>query len=111
VAAVAAATPGRDLALDLSGDDDGGSETLDMDTVYGVYARYGGALGGCLGKTGATSATIAIIIDGPTGRVNWVKVNGQQSGPLYGCLAGVMRSMRFPTIDGPRTRAEFEIGR
>lgn len=102
---------GEELALDLSGDDDGGSETLDMDTVYGVYARHGGALGGCLGKTGASSATIAIIIDGPTGRVNWVKVNGQQSGPLYSCLAGVMRSMRFPTVDGPRTRAEFEIGR
>jgi len=97
------------LALDMSGDDDGGSETLDMDTVYRVYARAGGALGGCLGKTGTSQAAISIIIDGPSGRVNWVKVNGQSSGPLQGCIGGVLRGLKFPTIDGPRTRAEFEI--
>lgn len=105
-------TPGNadeNLTLDLSGDDDGGSEQLDMGTVYGVYARYGNQLGRCLQKTGSSSANIAIIIDGPSGRVNWVKVNGESSGALHGCLAGVLRSMKFPTIDGPRTRAEFEI--
>lgn len=100
---------GENLALDLSGDDDGGSEQLDMGTVYGVYARYGGKLGGCLQRSGERSASISIIIDGPTGRVNWVKVNGAQSGGLYGCLNGVLRSMKFPSVDGPRTRAEFEI--
>ena len=101
---------GEDLALDMTDDSDGGSETLDMDTVYGVYARYGNKLGGCLQKTGAGSASISIIIDGPSGKVTWVKVNGQQSGALHGCLSGVLRSMKFPSIDGPRTRAEFEIG-
>jgi hypothetical protein len=100
----------ENLALDMSDEGDGGSETLDMDTVYGVYARYGGKLGGCLSRTGSSSAAISIIIDGPSGKVTWVKVNGEQSGALHGCLAGVLRSMKFPSIDGPRTRAEFEIG-
>ncbi|MBK9033316.1 MAG: protein kinase [Myxococcales bacterium] len=100
----------ENLALDMSDDGDGGSETLDMDTVYGVYARHGSQLGRCLQKTGASSASISIIIDGPSGKVTWVKVNGEQSGALHGCLAGVLRGMKFPPIDGPRTRAEFEIG-
>ena len=97
------------LALDLSGDDDGGSEQLDMDTIYRVYSRAGGALGGCLSRTGSSAAAISFIIDGPTGKVTWAKVNGQQSGPLYACLFGVLRGLKFPSVDGPRTRAEFEI--
>jgi len=100
---------GANLAFDMSDDRDGGSETLDMGTVYGVYGRYGGKLGGCLQKTGTRSAEINIIIDGPTGRVSWVKVNGTQSGALHGCLSGVLRAMKFPSVDGPRTRADFEI--
>lgn len=99
----------ENLTLDMSGDDDGGGATLDMETVYQVYARAGGALGGCLGKTGSSTAAISMIIDGPTGRVNWVKANGQTSGPLQSCLLGVLRGLKFPAIDGPRTRAEFEI--
>jgi len=100
----------ENLALDMSDDSDGGSESLDMDTVYGVYARYGGPLGRCLSKTGSGSANINIIIDGPSGKVNWVRVNGESSGALHSCLSGVLRSMKFPSVDGPRTRAEFEIG-
>ncbi len=98
------------LALDLSDDSDEGSETLDMGTVFSVYSRYGNRLGGCLQKTGSSNANISIIIDGPTGKVNWMKVNGEASGALHGCLSGVMRSMKFPSINGPRTRAEFDIG-
>ena len=60
-------------------------------------------------STGGVSANIAIIIDGPSGRVNFVKVNGQASGALYNCISRVMRAMAFPTIHGPRTRAEFDI--
>ncbi|HVK78368.1 MAG TPA: protein kinase [Kofleriaceae bacterium] len=96
------------LALDLSDDNDE-TETLDMGTVYNVYSRYGGQLGGCLMRTGSSSANISIIIDGKSGRVNWVKVNGEASGALYACLNGVLRSMKFPSINGPRTRAEFDI--
>jgi hypothetical protein len=93
----------------MSGDDDDGSETLDMGTVYGVYSKYGGQLGGCLQSGGEGSASIGIIIDGPSGKVTWVKVNGKQAGGAYACLSRVLRAMKFPSIHGPRTRAEFDI--
>ncbi|MCB9563644.1 MAG: protein kinase [Kofleriaceae bacterium] len=98
------------LALDLSGDDDA-TETLDMGTIFGVYSRYGGQLGGCLSKTGAGYASISIIIEGKSGKVNWVRVNGQKGGGLYDCINRVMRSMKFPSVNGPRSRAEFDISR
>ena len=81
-----------------------------MDKVYAVYSGYGGQLGSCLGANGVRSANIGIIIDGPSGRVKGVKVNGQTSGGLHGCIWRVMSKMQFPKINGPRTRAEFDIG-
>jgi hypothetical protein len=98
-----------DLALDLSDDSDE-TETLGMDKVFAVYSTHGRSLGGCLASNGGGSANIGIIIDGPSGKVRWVKVNGQQSGGLYNCINRVMRGMQFPKINGPRTRAEFDIG-
>jgi hypothetical protein len=98
----------ENMSLDLSDDSDE-TETLGMDKVFAVYSSKGGQLGGCLQSTGASSANIGIIIDGPSGRVNWVKVNGQATGALWGCINRVMRSLQFPTIHGPRTRAEFDI--
>jgi serine/threonine protein kinase len=97
------------LALDMSGGDDDDSERLDMGTVYKVYSAYGGRLGGCLQSTHSRSASVAIIIAGHTGKVTYVKVNGQQSGSLFACVNRVMRSMTFPTVNGPRTRAEFDL--
>jgi hypothetical protein len=109
------ATPGaaptnasENLTLDLSDDSDE-TQTLEMGAVYGVYSRYGAKLGGCLQSTGEGAANIGIIIDGPSGRVTWVKINDKQAGPLYSCLSGVLRGMQFPRINGPRTRAEFDI--
>lgn len=101
----------EDLALDLSGDDDdSNTETLGMDKVYAVYSHYGAQLGGCLQSTGTGQANIGIIIDGPSGRVKFVRVNGQTAGGTWNCINRVMRGMQFPTIHGPRTRAEFDIG-
>ncbi len=100
---------GENMALDMSDDGDDGSSTLDMGTVYGVYSRAGGQLGGCLQSTGSGQASIGIIINGPSGRVTWVKVNGQQAGGLYNCLSRVLRGLQFPPIKGTRTRAEFDI--
>jgi hypothetical protein len=99
---------GENLALDLSDDSDD-SEMLGMDKVYAVYSTHGAQLGGCLQSTGSSAANIGIIINGPSGKVQWVKVNGQQSGSLYNCISRTMRAMQFPTIHGPRTRAEFDI--
>lgn len=100
----------EDLSLDMSDEEDGGGGTLDMNTVYGVYSRHGGQLGGCLQRNGGGSANIGIIIDGPSGRVTFVKVNGKQGGGLWACINGVMRGMKFPTLASGRTRAEFDIG-
>ena len=102
------ANTGENLSLDLSDDSDE-TETLDMGAVYGVYSRQGGRLGGCLAGSGERNANIGIIIDGPSGRVTWVKVNDKQAGGLYSCMSGVLRGMQFPKIHGPRTRAEFDI--
>ncbi len=99
----------EDLSLNMSDDSDEGSETLDMGRVYQTYSRYGGQLGGCLASTGEGQANIYINIDGPSGRVGFVRINGKQGGPLYGCLNRVLRGMQFPPIKGPRTRAEFDI--
>jgi hypothetical protein len=107
----AAAQGSEDLALDLTDDGAGdeGAETLDMSRVYGVYSRYGAQLGGCLQSTGERAASIYINIDGKSGRVSFVRINGKTSGPLFSCLSGVLRNMKFPSINGPRTRAEFDI--
>ncbi|HTJ46135.1 MAG TPA: protein kinase [Kofleriaceae bacterium] len=95
------------LSFDMSGDDDDDSGApLDMQTVYNVYSKYGGGFAKCLG---GGSASVAIIIDGKSGRVTFVKVNGGQSGEPYGCINRLMRSMQFPTTTAPRTRAEFDI--
>ncbi len=98
----------EDLSLDMSDEGDGGGGTLDMNTVYGVYSRQGRALGDCL--QGTRSASIAIIIDGPSGKVTFVKVDGKQAGGTWACINGVMRTMKFPTLASGRTRAEFDIG-
>jgi hypothetical protein len=98
----------ENLSLDLSDDSDE-TETLGMDRVFAVYSTHGGQLGGCLQSTGSSAAHIGIIIDGPSGHINWVKVNDAASGALWGCINRVMRGMQFPTIHGPRTRAEFDI--
>ena len=98
----------ENYALDMSDDSDE-TETLGMDKVYAVYSTRGAQLGGCLQSSGSSAANIAIMIDGPSGHVNFVKVNGQASGPLFNCISRAMRAMQFPTIHGPRTRAEFDI--
>jgi hypothetical protein len=99
-----------DQMLDLSGEDeDEGSETLSMDKVYATYSKYGGQLGGCLQSNGGGSANLSIIIDGKSGKVTWLRVNGEKSGGLFNCMGKVMKRMSFPAINGPRTRAEFDI--
>jgi hypothetical protein len=100
-----------DQVLDLGGDedDDEGSETLSMDKVYDTYSRYGGKLGSCLASNGGGTANLSIIIDGPSGKVTWLRVNGEKGGGLFNCMGRVVKSMQFPTIHGPRTRAEFDI--
>jgi hypothetical protein len=99
------------LSFDMSGDDDDDSGSpLDMQTVYNVYSQRAGALVGCAQRAGASDAAISMIIDGKSGHVTFVKVDGGQSGPLYSCINSVLRGLQFPTTTAPRTRAEFNLG-
>ncbi|MGE0545429.1 MAG: hypothetical protein AB7O24_26760 [Kofleriaceae bacterium] len=100
----------EDLALDMSDEGDDSAGSLDMNVVYGVYSRYGGQLGGCLARGGGGSANIYMNIDGPSGKVKFLKINGEQRGELYSCMSRVMDKMKFPTIKSGRTRVEFDIG-
>lgn len=91
-------------------EDSGGDERLDVDTdINPVIQKHGGKLARCL-SGGSRSAHIQFIVKG-SGKVSYVRVNGATSGPLHKCIDGAMRSMTFPTFNGSRTRAEFEISR
>ena len=91
------------------GDDSVGSERLEDDIISGVIQGKANKLGRCLANNGGGYVKINFNIAGATGRVNSVKVNGGTSGGLYTCLNKVMRSMKFPTFNGQRTRAEFDM--
>jgi hypothetical protein len=107
---VATASDAEDMALDFSGsEDDDATETLDLETIHRVYSKQGAALGRCLSANGGGSANISFIIDGPTGKITVVRVNNKKDGGLATCVGKVMRSLSFPAINGPRTRAEFDI--
>lgn len=108
----AARGPGRgggSDTLDLDMSEDSGSERLSNDQINGVLQSAGSRLGRCLAQNGGGYAKIEFIVDGPTGKVSWVKVNGQQDGGLYRCLDKAMRGLKFPSVDGARTRAEFDM--
>lgn len=95
------------LALDMNSDL--GTETLSMSTVNQHLRSAHGSLGRCMTKTGERYAAISFIIKGPTGRVVWVRVNGKSSGALYSCIKSALKRVKFPAVDGPRTKAEFDI--
>lgn len=95
------------LALDMS--EGGGSERLPNDLINATIQKKSGPLGRCLVSNGGGYTKIQLIVDGPTGRVSWVQVNGQQTGGMYSCVNRVLRSLKFPAVDGPRTRAEFDM--
>jgi hypothetical protein len=95
-------------SFDLAGGGGSGTERLSNAQLNQTLARYGGQLGGCLGRTGSTRADIEFIVQG-NGKVSGVRVNGETNSPLASCISGVMRSMQFPTFDGARTRGSFNI--
>lgn len=95
------------VSMDMA-DEGGGSDRLDDSQINPVIQKHGGSLGRCLSKTGSRYADIDFIILGD-GRVSQVRVNGQTSGPLANCLRGAMQKMKFPSFNGPRTKANFNM--
>ena len=51
---------------------------------------------------------LRIIIAG-SGKVKYVRVNGKTSGALAKCVRGAMMRMKFPSFNGPRTKANFNM--
>jgi serine/threonine protein kinase len=98
------------LNLDMTGDedDDGGSGRLSDGDVNPVIAKHGGALGGCLTKTGTHNANIEFHVK-PTGKVYQVRVNGQTGSEVSNCVRGVMFRMQFPTFNGVRSKHYFDM--
>ena len=89
-------------------DEDGGSGRLSDGDVNPVIAKHGGALGGCLTKTGTHNANIEFHVK-PTGKVYQVRVNGQTGSEVSNCVRGVMFRMQFPTFNGVRSKHYFDM--
>jgi len=99
------------LNLDMSPDDEddeGGSGRLSDSDVNPVIAKHGGALGGCLTKTGTHNANIEFMVK-PTGKVYQVRVNGQTGSEVSNCVRSVMFRMQFPTFNGVRSKHYFDM--
>ena len=99
---------GWDDSLNMDMSEGGGSERLDDSQINPVIQRHGGRLGGCLSRTGSRYADIDFIIAG-SGKVKYVRVNGKTGGPLAKCVRGAMMRMKFPSFNGPRTKANFNM--
>jgi serine/threonine-protein kinase len=98
---------GFDDDLDLGdASQGGGSERLSNDQMNAVIQAHGGSLARCVG---GGSATIELIILG-NGRVSGVRVDGSVNSPLANCLRRAFGGMQFPSFNGPRTKATFQIG-
>ncbi|MDB4970840.1 MAG: Serine/threonine-protein kinase PknB [Myxococcales bacterium] len=92
---------------------DGGDETLDQAVVQRVMTQNFKVLVGCIAEErrrnpGLHGVDMDFIIKG-TGNVAAVKVNGQTSSPLAGCMYGKMQSVAFPKFNGAKTHASFSL--
>jgi hypothetical protein len=100
---------GFDDALDLGNAEDGEeSETLSNSEINPVIQANGRQLARCLMGSGSRSASIEFIVLG-SGKVSAVRVNGSESSGLARCIGGAMRGWKFPSFNGPRTRASFDM--
>jgi hypothetical protein len=100
------------LAFDMEDDDGVGDERLDDNQINQVIGANGGSLARCIldeaRKSGTRSADIEFSIAG-SGKVTFVRVNGETRSSLAGCVYKKMSSWRFPEFNGKRTRASFPI--
>jgi hypothetical protein len=58
--------------------------------------------------TSLKEVQIEFLVKG-SGAVSAVRTNGQRTGPLYDCMLAKMKQIKFPSFNGPQTRAGFSM--
>ncbi len=85
-----------------------GDETLDDDQIQSTMMSNYRKLVPCIISSGAREIAMEFVVRG-TGKVSAVKVNGQRSGSLPGCILGRMQSFNFPKFNGGKTIASWSM--
>jgi Protein kinase domain len=86
-----------------------GDQTLEDDQIQNTMMANYRRLIPCIAHApGMSNLAIDFVVRG-TGKVSAVKVNGQKSGALPGCVLGRMQTFSFPKFDGSKTIASWSM--
>ncbi|MBC8132365.1 MAG: serine/threonine protein kinase [Deltaproteobacteria bacterium] len=85
-----------------------GDQTLDDDQIQSTMMSNYRKLIPCIVHSGVNEIAMEFVVRG-TGKVSAVKVNGQRTGTLPGCLLGRMQSFNFPKFNGSKTIASWSM--
>jgi serine/threonine protein kinase len=85
-----------------------GDQTLDDDQIQNTMMSNYRKLVPCIISSGAREIAMEFVVRG-TGKVSAVKVNGQRTGALPGCILGRMQSFNFPKFNGAKTIASWSM--
>jgi len=85
-----------------------GDQTLDDDQIQSTMMSNYRKLIPCIARSGLSELALEFVVRG-TGRVSAVKVNGQKSGSLPGCVLSRMQSFAFPHFNGAKTIASWSM--
>jgi hypothetical protein len=85
-----------------------GDQTLDDNQIQTTMMANYRKLIPCVVHGGVSEIAMEFVVRG-TGKVSAVKVNGQRTGALPGCLLGRMQSFNFPKFNGSKTIASWSM--
>jgi hypothetical protein len=85
-----------------------GDQTLDDDQIQNTMMSNYRKLVPCIMSSGAREIAMEFVVRG-NGKVSAVKVNGQRTGSLPGCVLGRMQSFSFPKFNGSKTIASWSM--
>lgn len=85
-----------------------GDQTLDDDQIQNTMMGNYRKLIPCIVHSGVNDIAMEFVVRG-NGKVSAVKVNGQRTGTLPGCLLSRMQSFSFPKFNGSKTIAAWSM--
>ena len=86
-----------------------GDQTLDDDQIQNTMMANYRKLIPCIVHTpGVSTINLEFAVRG-NGKVSAVKVNGQRTGALPGCMLARMQSFSFPKFNGAKTIASWSM--